>query len=203
MTDTAAELFAAERERHFPLALPQGVTGRLVELQTYFDVEDALEPGVFPLHPNMERHFSTPSERHDHSRRLGDLQRQGHQEAIVFYDADKPIGWFAGRMENASEFLMDVTGILPEYQRKGIYGAFLRLYLPYLRDVGYERVISYHSPTNRAVLIAKLKVGFVIRGMVLRENAGASVQLVYFLHQDRYDAFEDTHSLQPNPPGDV
>jgi len=67
-----------------------------------------------------------------------------------------------------------------------------------LRDIGYERVVSYHSPTNRPVLIAKLKAGFVIRGTSFRENAGASVQLVYFLHEDSLTAYEAVHSLQPS-----
>jgi len=191
------DLFEAERQKYFPLSLPHGIKGRIVDLQTYFDVEDALEPQVFPLHPNIERHFSTPIDRRDRSSRLGNLQRQGHQEAIVFYKGEDAIGWAAGRMQSADEFLMDVTGILPQYQRQGIYTAFLQAYLPYLRDIGYERVISHHSPTNRAVLIAKLKAGFVIRGMSFRENAGASVQLVYFLHADRHEAFEAIHSLQP------
>jgi len=192
-------IFPAHATTHFPLQLPHGVEGRLIDLTTYFEIEDRLEPLVFPEHPNLERHFSTPADRQNNSRQLSALQRQTHQEAIAFYVGDEVIGWAAGRMENASEFLMDVTGIVPSYQGKGIYSAFLKSYLPYLRDVGYERVISYHSPTNRAVLIAKLKVGFVIRGMMFRENAGASVQLVYFFHEDRFRAFEDAHSLQPGP----
>ena len=192
------DLFAKEHSKHFPMQLPHHIIGRLVPLETYFAVEEALEPHVFLAHVNVQRHFSTPSGRRTAQSRLSQLQQQGHQEAIVFYDADRPIGWSAGRMENANEFLMDVTGLLPAYQSKGIYSAFLRLYLPYLRDLGYERVLSYHSPSNRAVLIAKLKAGFVIRATVFRENAGASVQLVYFLHEDRLTAFEEVHSLQPS-----
>ena len=197
MTDTH-HLFADEREKHFPMKLPQGIVGKQVRMQEYFDVEDALEPIVFPENDRIKRWFSLPSERREEKKRLYTLQRMSHQEAVVFYDDDKAIGWSAGRMTGASEFMMDVTGILPEYQSKGIYTAFLKLYMPYLRDCGYERVASYHSPTNRAVLIAKLKAGFNIAAMELRENAGASVKLVYFLHQDRLITFEDVHSLQPD-----
>lgn len=195
MTDSH-HLFAEEREKHFPMELPQGIIGKQVRMQEYFDVEDALEPLVFPENERIKRWFSLPSERREEKKRLYTLQRMSHQEAVIFYDVDKAIGWSAGRMTGASEFMMDVTGILPEYQSKGIYTAFLKLYMPYLQDCGYERVASYHSPTNRAVLIAKLKAGFNISAMELRELGGASVKLVYFLHQDRLISFTDVHSLE-------
>lgn len=193
-------VFKEERERHFPLDLPAGVVGRCVELETYFAVEDDLEARIFPENERVERWFSLPSERRADKQRLGQLQRLTHQEAVVFYAGDRPIGFHAGRMTGAAEYMMDDTGVLPAYQNRGVYSTFLRSFLPYLRDCGYERVVSYHSPTNRPVLIAKLKAGFVIKGMELREQAAASVKLVYFLHADRYETYENVHSLQPTRP---
>ncbi len=193
-----ADLFEVYKSKHFPIQLNHEIIGRSVDLQTYFDVEDDLEPLVFAENQWTERWFNLPPERRDeHKQALFKLQRQTHLDVVVFYHNDKAIGWSAGRMTGASEFMMDVTGIHPDYQNKGIYTTFLKAYLPYLRDIGYERVISYHSPTNRAVLIAKLKAGFIIAGTEFREHAGASVKLSYLLHQDRYKAFEDVHSLQP------
>lgn len=190
--------FTTQKSHHFPMQLPHGIIGRSVEMQTYFDVEDALEPVIFPENEITARWFNLPAERRDERKKaLFALQRNTHQDAVVFYTGDKAIGWSAGRMTGASEFMMDVTGIHPDYQSKGIYTAFLRVYLPYLRDVGYERVVSYHSPTNRAVLIAKLKAGFIIAGTEFREHAGASVKLVCHLHEDGYQTFENVHSLQP------
>lgn len=192
------EKFQTQRANYFPMQLTASCIARNVDLQTMFEVEDALEPVVFPENPTRERWFSLPAERRDERKEaLFALQRHTHQDAVVFYEGETAIGWSGGRMTGAIEFLMDVTGIHPDYQRKGIYSAFLGSYLPYLRECGYERVISYHSPTNRAVLIAKLKAGFVIGGTEFREHAGASVKLVCFLHEDRYHAFEDVHSLEP------
>ena len=101
-------------------------------------------------------------------------------------------------MTSASDYLMDETGILPAYRGRGIYSAFLSRYLVYLRDLGYERVVSYHAPNNRAVLIAKLRAGFVITGMRMRADSGASVQLTYFTHDDRRHAFDNAVSLEPD-----
>ena len=193
-----SDLFAEYKTKYFPMQLTAGITAQNVEMQTYLDVADALEPIVFPETDHTSRWFSLPSERRDDRKQaLLSLQRQTHQDAIVFYDGDQAVGSSAGRMTGASEFMMDDTGIHPDYQRKGIYSSFLRLYLPYLRDIGYERVTSYHSPTNRAVLIAKLKTGFVITATEFREHVGASVKLTYYLHEDRYQAFEDVHSVDP------
>jgi len=192
------EYFEDIRNQHFPMDLPNGIIAKNVNLETYFKVEDTLEPIIFPENERTSRWFNLPADRRDERKQtLFALQRSTHQDAIVFFDNTKVIGWSAGRMTGASEFMMDVTGIIPDYQSKGIYTNFLKLYMPYLRDIGYERVVSYHSPTNRAVLIAKLKAGFIITATEFREHAGASVKLTYFLHQDRHQTFEDVHSLQP------
>ena len=197
MTDSR-NLFGEERSKYFPMGLPTGIVAQQVTMQEFFDVQETLEPIIFPENDSVKRWFSLPAERREEKKRLYTLQRMGHQEAVIFYDNYQAIGFSAGRMTGASEFMMDDTGILPDYQHKGIYSAFLKNYLPYLGACGYERIVSYHSPTNRAVLIAKLKAGFNISGMELRELGGASVKLVYFSHQDRLLAFEDVHSLDPD-----
>ena len=192
MTNT----FDEQKDQHFPMQLPQGIIARNVDMQTYFEVADKLEPLIFPENENTARWFNLPSERRDERKKvLSALQRATHQDAVVFYDEGRAIGSCAGRMTGASEFMMDETGLHPDYQNKGIYTAFLKLYLPYLRDVGYERVVSYHSPTNRGVLIAKLKAGFTIIATEFREIGGASVKLAYFLHEDRYQSLEHVHSM--------
>lgn len=198
MTDISQHHFTEEYEKHFPMNLGNNIIAKQVDMQSYFDLADVLEPQIFPDTKQSERWFKLPSERRKNSERLSKLQRLGHQEALIFYDDDKAIGFSAGRMTGASEFMMDDTGILPSYQGKGIYSTFLKGYISYLRDCGYERIVSYHSPTNRAVLIAKLKAGFNISGMSLREHAGASVKMAYFMYEDRLLAFEDVHSLDPD-----
>lgn len=192
----AHELFAEERARYFPMQLPNQIIGRTVALTDYFEVEDALEPLIFQENEQVKRWFTLPSERREAKQHLLTLQRATHQEAVVFYDGDKAIGYSAGRMTGAIEFMMDDSGILPEYRQQGIYSAFLAHYINYLRDCGYERIVSYHSPANRAILIAKLKLGFNISAMELREHGGASVKLVYFTHQDSLRAFKDVHSIE-------
>ena len=109
-----------------------------------------------------------------------------HSDNILFYNqSNQPIGWMFGETEDAETFYMRNTGILEEYQNKGIYTSFLKQYLQYLKEIGYERVTSHHSGTNKAVLIPKLKLGFEICGMELHEVFGPNLKMVYIFHRDR------------------
>ncbi|MCG8351541.1 MAG: hypothetical protein MI924_27555 [Chloroflexales bacterium] len=93
-------------------------------------------------------------------------------------------------------FFMAYSGIVPAYQRRGIYGAFLRAFLPYLHALGYERVTSNHMVNNRLVLIAKLKAGFFITGVTLDERYGAQVTLTHFFYPDRRTGFARAYSVE-------
>lgn len=53
---------------------------------------------------------------------------------------------------------------------RGIYSAFLRQLITYLKAISYERLTTSHSPNNRAALIADLNVGFVTEGVELHES---------------------------------
>jgi hypothetical protein len=55
-------------------------------------------------------------------------------------EAGEPIGWSIGVMIDAYTFFMSWTAILQTYQRRGIYTAFLKVFLPYLHALGYVGV---------------------------------------------------------------
>ncbi len=78
------------------LWLDGNIVGKQVTMEEHFEVEDILEPQVFPENEQVKRWFSLPSERREEKKRLYTLQRMTHQESVVFYDDDKPIGWSAG-----------------------------------------------------------------------------------------------------------
>jgi L-amino acid N-acyltransferase YncA len=100
-------------------------------------------------------------------------------------------------MEDEESFFIDTIGLVPAVRRKGIYQAFLRQLIAYLRAVGYERLTSTHHPNNRGVLIAELKVGFNIVGLELNENLGPMVKVACPLHEDRRRGFERVFSMLP------
>ena len=94
--------------------------------------------------------------------------------------------------------MLDTFGLLVEQRGKGIYRAFMRQMLAYLKDAGYERVTVCTHPNNRAMLIANLKLGFSIGGMELNASTGVLVKLIYQLHADRRADFSRAFRLLPD-----
>ena len=127
------------------------------------------------------------------------LQAATHQACTVFYANDTPIGYSVGHMISATDFLLDRTGILPAYRKRGLYTAFLRGFLPFLKAVGYERVEALNAPHDPAPLIPKLRTGFVIGGTVFDDEKGALVKMVHHTHTDRREAFFLTNNLPVAP----
>ncbi len=190
-------MFEDIRERYFPLILPDGIIVQPVGRATYSSIQATLMPKVFP-HWNQKKRFHSPGDRLDQVMRLRAVMNKLHREYFIFYHQQTPIGWSTGRMDNHLTFRMSNTGILSDYRRKGIYTTFATTLLDYIKAVGYERIVSYHHPTNRAILNAKLKLGFNITGSVLQEDMGATVQLTLFFYKDRFDAFESILGLEPD-----
>lgn len=153
---------------------------------------------IFPKFTDIGAYgYAVPTERKDKGKPLTQLFSRSHHERFLFKTQDgQAIGFSYGDMRDAQTFFMTSTGILPAYQRRGIYSAFLRQYLKYLHAIGYERVLSNHQPNNRAVIIAKLKLGFNITALNLDERWGAQVELTYFFHEDRREGYRNAFSLE-------
>ncbi len=192
--------FEAVNARHFPMRLPADTVARLVEPEMMRAVWDSLSPHIFPDDSALRR-FRTPPDRAAQVALLKTLYNDWHQVNLVVYNAaDEPIAWHYGRMEDYLTFYMHTFGLLPAYRGQGIYTAFLRAFCAYIGDLGYERLTSHHQPNNAAVLIGKLKAGWVITGMELDESIGPLVKMTYFTHPDREQGYADVFSLRPPPP---
>lgn len=184
------------RSQFFPVDLPAGVTGRVVDTATAFTVGGQLR--IFD--PPALGHFQPPQSRQAQVQRLAESFGHSGEEAVVLYDADeKPVGWFWGYMAYADTFTIDTFGLIPGYRGRGVYSAFVRALLAYLTAVGYERVTVITHANNRAMLIANLKAGFHIAGMEVHESLGAAVKLAYLVHADRREDFGEAFRLQPDP----
>ena len=99
-------------------------------------------------------------------------------------------GWHFGNQTSKDTYFMRNSAVLPEFRRLRIYERLLHSTLRIAKDVGFQRVTSNHHPSNTAVLIAKLKVGFWISGMTIDDRFGTLVNLVWFPNEVRRDAFE-------------
>ena len=173
--------------RHFPMELPHGVRGENVDRAVFREVHSNLWEQIFPV----PRGLGEPRVRRD----LLESFATRNCEYVVFYDGETPIGWSHGDQDDVITFYMRNTGLLPSHRGKGVYSAFLSRFVDYLQDVGYERVTSHHQPSNPAVIIAKLKAGFVIEGMKIDERFGPLVCAVRYLSPERRQKWVDRFSM--------
>lgn len=95
------------------------------------------------------------------------------------------VGWAFGRQESAEKFYMVNSAIYPNHRRKGLYTALMKEAVDRTSKEGFQILYSRHSATNSAILIPKLKFGFVISGMEISDAFGTLVHLSYFTNSLR------------------
>jgi GNAT superfamily N-acetyltransferase len=192
-------MFDELRAQFFPYRLDAQVSAiAIADSGPFWAEAGPLMQRIFPpFHELGGFGLEIPPERGAKLEPLAALSGLTHQEQIVLRTDDgTTVGYFFGNMREPQTFFMISTALLPQYRRQGLYSRFTQHLLRYLYAVGYERVQSLHHANNRAVLIAKLKLGFNITGLVLDERMGAHVELTYFFHEDRRLAFARAFSME-------
>lgn len=189
-------MFEDVRAQYYPHPIGDGIIVKPIATRSdFFDITGALFDGVFTPFDELGS-YSLPQERGANLTPLRQAFAGTHHEYFVFYDGDTVAGWSYGEMHDPETYFMANTAVLPAYQRRGIYSAYLSHFIQYLTALGYERITSTHQPNNRAVLMAKLKAGFVLSGMILDERWSAQVQMTYHVYPDRQRGFERAFSLE-------
>jgi len=90
------------------------------------------------------------------------------------------IGWCTAFQKDIDVWYMHNTAIFEDHRKKGLYTVLLQLMLKYAKKEGYQKVSSTHIATNNAIIIPKLKAGFIITGMHINEKFGIMVELSYY-----------------------
>jgi len=102
---------------------------------------------------------------------------------LIMHNKDL-VGWATGYQTDPDEFYMHNTGIYEAHRRKGLYTKMLQLILATVKKRGYQKIHSKHTSTNNAVIIPKLKAGFLINGIEVNEKYGVLVKLIYYFNKD-------------------
>jgi len=95
------------------------------------------------------------------------------------------VGWHFGRQDSHTQFYMQNSGILPEHRRKGLYAELVKRVLEVTTEMGFQSIWSRHNTTNNAVIIPKLKQGFVITALEVTDIFGTLIHLYYFPNEIR------------------
>jgi RimJ/RimL family protein N-acetyltransferase len=95
------------------------------------------------------------------------------------------VGWTYAYQQDHETLYMCNTALDPAHRGKGLYTRILRIVLDYAHMNGFQVVTSKHYASNNAVIVPKLKAGFIITGMALDEKYGLMVHLTKYLHPER------------------
>lgn len=124
----------------------------------------------------------------EEKRRLQELNRDYrrlHLQHLLLLKHGELAGWTWGYQDSRESFYMVNSAILPEHRGRGLYSRLLDAALARLEGRGFQRIWSRHNMTNNAILIPKMKRGFVITGTELTDTFGTLVHLTYFTNPER------------------
>ncbi len=189
-------MFETIRTTYYPQTLDNNITIQpIATRQAFFDLTGAYFDQVFTPFDDLGA-YTLPKERHNNLTPLRQVFSGTHHEYFVFFDGETVVGWSYGEMHDPETFFMSNSAVLPAYRQRGIYRHFLNHFINYLKALGYERITSHHQPNNSPVIMAKLKAGFVLSGMILDERWSAQVQMTYHCYEDRRQGFCRAFSLE-------
>ncbi|RYZ79668.1 MAG: hypothetical protein EOP04_27320, partial [Proteobacteria bacterium] len=97
------------------------------------------------------------------------------------YHEDKIVGWHFGYATDAETYYMQNSAVLTEFGNKGVYSRLLKIILSHVADEGFQVVTSLHHANNAAVIIPKLKTGFIISGTQFHERFRHLIEMKYFV----------------------
>lgn len=99
---------------------------------------------------------------------------------MVLYRNSEVAGWHFGNSSDAETFYMKNSVVLEKFRQQGLYSRMLMVVLDILQQEGFEVITSLHHPNNPAILIPKLKAGFVITGTQIHERFRFLIELKYY-----------------------
>ncbi len=173
-----------------------------VSIDVFQDFRKAHEPVIFHnrFDINVQDALSTAEKEAVQS--LSKKMGEPYSLRLGFFDAEQMVGWHYGVQVGNDTFRMVTTGILPHYQRKGIYSKFLTAITEELRAQGFQMILSRHWATDNQVIIPKLRHGFLIAGFELTDELGLLLRLMYHFNEIRRKAMHVRSGYQ-QPDADV
>jgi GNAT superfamily N-acetyltransferase len=119
--------------------------------------------------------------------------RLGEPISLFFgiYDAaHEQVGWSFGFQTSSQEFYMCNTAILEQHRGRGLYKALLPVIIARVSALGFQVIFSRHAMTNNAVIIPKLRAGFVMSNVELSDSFGTLIRLSFFTNAGRRNAMD-------------
>ncbi len=101
---------------------------------------------------------------------------------------DRLVAWSYSKGEG-SQLHMVNSGVLPDLRRRGIYSSLVGATISYAEANGFSKIFSRHVPSNNAVIIPKLRLGFIVSAFEYSEVYGPLVHLTYIVGAKRRELY--------------
>jgi len=179
--DDLRDCFDQATRRHLVGTLVPGVELRTATTEEHEAHQDALWTSATDRRPPDSRQLFSDADR-ARVRALDRLRGGCLEHRLLWCAGDEVIGAYRGTQEDGGSYLMWNTVVRRDFQRRGLYRAFLPRLIAAVREVGFRQIHSRHHADNNAVLVSKLKAGFVISGFEISPRDGVLIDLRLFLH---------------------
>lgn len=173
--------------------MPDLIPGYRYERMSRAELQPFIEPllsSVFAETGHLSAGYAYADAEQEALWRLEDNLAARSVLAVGIFHGDACVGWHVANQMDRGNLEMTSSGILPEHRRRGLYRALIPVVLEYARHEGFQTVVSRHNLTNNAVIIPKLKAGFVISGFDVSDRFGTLVQLSYLFNPLRRKVFD-------------
>jgi hypothetical protein len=179
--------------RHLTAPLAPGVAIRHVAEAEWHSAIDAMWAGTL-ARPGLEL---TPLFRADEAegfRNLDAIVGDRLHHRMLFEAEGATIGGYWGQQETFGRYYMTVSVFRPEWRGRGLYTALLGRVVAATTEAGFREMYSRHRADNNAILVPKLRAGWLIAGFEVAPRWGLTVHLRKYLvdaltlvHEHRID----------------
>lgn len=165
-----------------PIYLLQNYYAKVVDNSTIFDILKKYRTTVFSSTVDFNpTAVYNDLEKEQLNKKIKSIKPPARFSYIIEQN-DNLVGWCTAYQKDVDEWYMHNTAIFEAHRKKGLYTTILQLMLNYAKKEGYLKVTSIHNATNNAIIIPKLKAGFVISGMHMNEKFGTLIKLTYYVN---------------------
>lgn len=105
------------------------------------------------------------------------IPTQAQQVRIGAFASDRLVGWSHAFLQHGGTLYASNSGVESDCRRRGVYSRLVAAMEKEARALGCVRIESHHRAANTAVLIAKLRLGYMIVGTEFSNEMGVLVKL--------------------------
>lgn len=179
--DDVRKRFEEASLRHLTGELAPGVQMRPASAEEYEQHREALWEGASDR-PAIDHGPLFSDDDRARVAALASVRGRQLEHRLLFTAGGEVIGGYWGVQEDYGRYYMINTVVRRDHQGRGLYTAFLPRLIAAVGAVGFREIYSRHRADNNAVLVPKLKAGFVIAGFEVAPRFGVLIHLRLYLH---------------------